>query len=120
MHLYNDVSSQIKILRKKSGLTQADCAHLLGVSQSRISAIETGRALPAVSEIAILALAYGKPLDSLLAGQLQHARTIIGRRLGSMPPCPPLWLGRGNRHRTLNDIANRLEALDRRDHGRAA
>lgn len=116
----NDIALRLKVSRRKAGLTQGDCAHLLAVHPSKISLMENGKVLPTVHEASILALVYGKPLDALLSGSLIEAQQGLSERLGTMPPCPRLWLGRFNRHYTLNALAVRLEALYAYEHGGAS
>lgn len=110
----NEVALHLKVARRKAGLTQNDCAHLLGVHPSKVSLFETGKTLPNLQEACVLALIYGRPLESLLSGVATQSDRAVAARLGSMPDCPHLWLGRFNRQNTLNALAARLEGLDRR------
>jgi DNA-binding XRE family transcriptional regulator len=56
--MYQDFLIDLKTARRRSGLTQADCGHLLGGSKSKISNLETGRKLPSMKEICGLSLIY--------------------------------------------------------------
>lgn len=116
----NDIALRLKVLRRKAGLSQGDCAHLLCISSSRLSTIELGKVPPSIRELAILALVYGTSMDSLLAGSVDEVRRGVAERLGTLPPAPPYWLKRFNRHHTLNALAVRLEALSTCDHEGAA
>lgn len=107
----DDIAVRLKVLRRQGGLTQHDCAHLLGTSATHISAVEAGTVLPNVRDLAALALLYGKPIDSLVGGAIEDARPKLAERLATLPPAPQIWLKRFNRHHTLNALAIRLEAL---------
>lgn len=113
----NDIALRLKVLRRKGGLTQNDCAHLLGTDRLHVSAIEVGAVTPEVSELALLAIVYGKPMDALASGAIEEARRRLAKRLGTLPPAPRVWLNRFNRHHTLNALAVRLEALSACDGG---
>jgi transcriptional regulator with XRE-family HTH domain len=64
--------SYVRMLRKQSGLTQRDLAHLLGYeSASSVSYLEDGRKLPAVPELLTLELVFGVMAGALLPG-LRH------------------------------------------------
>lgn len=116
----NDIALRLKVLRRKAGLSQGDCAHLLGINASRLSTIELGKVPLSIRELTILALVFGTSLDSLLAGSVDDVRRGLAERLSTLPPAPTYWLKRFNRHHTLNALAVRLEALSTRDHDGAA
>ena len=59
----------IKALREKKGLTQAQLAEILTVSDKAVSKWETGRGLPDISLLEPLALALGVSVPELLSGQ---------------------------------------------------
>lgn len=108
---HESIALDIKVARQKSGLRQVDCAHLLGVSETRVSAIENGRSLPNVREIATLSVVYGKPIESLLAGLLDETINSLVANLRSVPKVGNDTRGTFNRAHTLSQLAIRLEAL---------
>ncbi len=108
----------LRVARRKSGLSQQDCAHLLDVKQSRMSKLESGKRLPTVQEICTLSLIYGKSFESLFGSVFKNARQVLRDQLATMPNSSRHWLGRLNRNHTLNAIAGRLELPNPKDHGR--
>uniref|UniRef100_UPI0035323876 helix-turn-helix transcriptional regulator n=1 Tax=Pararhizobium sp. IMCC3301 TaxID=3067904 RepID=UPI0035323876 len=108
----------LKVARRKSGLTQQDCAHLLDVNPSRISRLESGRSTPSVQEICTLSLIYGRSFESLFASMFERARKLVHQQLSSLPDCPKAWLGRFNRNHTLNSLPSRLAVSSKNEHGR--
>ena len=57
--------SRVKSLRQKAGLTQAELARRLEVSQATIGMIETGKRLPSAQLLTALAQALGIKEDRL-------------------------------------------------------
>ncbi len=109
----------LKVARKKSGLTQQDCAHLLDVHKAKISLLEQGKTLPSVLEICTLSILYGKSFESLFGGLMEEAHRGLKDRLTTLPEISNRWIGRFIRHNTLNRIAARLDEYDPTDHGSA-
>lgn len=109
----------LKVARRKSGLSQVDCAHLLGVHPTKISVLEHGKAMPSVPEICMLSLIYGKSFESLFGPVMAEAEARLRERLPTLPACPKKWLGRFNRQGTLNRLSERLAARSEPDHGDA-
>jgi len=107
----------LRVARKKSGLNQIDCAHLLDVHPSRISKLESGKRPPSVREICTLSLIYGKSFESLFGSVFESARQLLRDQLATMPKGSKHWLGRLNRNRTLNAIAERLDNSPQRHGG---
>ncbi|MDA4845246.1 helix-turn-helix transcriptional regulator [Hoeflea poritis] len=109
----------LKVARRKSGLTQQDCAHLLDVQKSRISLLEQGKALPSVLEICTLSLLYGRSFESLFGSMLEEAHGALKERLATLPVPSNRWLGRFIRQNTLNRLAARLDDNKPSEHGPA-
>ncbi len=108
----------LKVARRKAGLTQADCAHLLDAHKSKISLMEHGKAMPSVRDICTLSLIYGRSFESLFGAIMQEARQALRERLATMPSGPSRFIGTFNRRRTLEKLAERLAAQSN-DHGAA-
>lgn len=107
----------LKVARKKSGLTQQDCAHLLGVHKSKISLFEQGKALPSVTEICALSILYGRSFESLFGAVMEEAQSSLKDRLSTLPVISNRWLGRFIRQNTLNRLAARLDNIEPREGG---
>ena len=112
-----DISLDLRLARRQSGLTQADCAHLLGVDRSIVAKLESGKVTPSVIELAALCLIFDRPPDAF-GEKLQIAllKTLINR-LATLPKGPKHWRNRKRRVLTLSGLAERLEILSDPDDG---
>ena len=107
--MHSSFALDLKTARRRSGLSQADCGHLLGVDKRRVSALERGKSLPTVTEICCLSLMFGRSFESLFGSVFLEVRTDLEARLATLPNQGNGWLGRFNRRSTVNQIAARLE-----------
>lgn len=107
----------LKVARRKSGLSQHDCAHLLDCRQQRISQLEIGSVMPTVPEICTLSLVFGKTFNSLFEAEFVSIRQQLRDRLETLPSCKKNWLGRFNRRNTISKLADRLTANNPMGHG---
>lgn len=98
----------LKVARQNSGLTQQDCAHLLGVSDATLAKIEAGKRTPSICEICTLSLIYGRSFESLFAGIFRDVRAHLSARITSLPKASGTVCLRINRQSTLNRLARRL------------
>ena len=55
-------------LRKEKGLTQAELAKILGVTNKAVSKWETGEAMPETSQLVPISRVFGVTVDELLSG----------------------------------------------------
>ena len=115
----NEFALDLRVARRKAGLTQEDCAHLLDVKPSRMSLLERGKAMPSVQEICTLSLVYGRSFESFFGTIFLEAHAGLKRRLATLPDCPKGWLGRFNRQNTLSRLADRLADHNQKDYGAA-
>lgn len=82
-------SSVIKTLREKQGLTQAQLAQQLCVSDKTVSKWESGRGLPDISLIEPLAKALRVSVPELLSGELmQNGNRSANIRRTKLYVCP--------------------------------
>ena len=107
-HMETPFNLNLKVQRRKSGLSQEDVAHLIGVHPSKISLLEGGRALPSLKDIAALSVVFGKSFEEFVFSFIQEARKKIGSRLPSMPKPPKRWLSHFNRQHTIDAMADQL------------
>lgn len=81
--------STIKILREKKGLTQAELASLLGVSDKTVSKWETSKGLPDITLIEPIAKALNISVMELLTGDYVTNLNVSGNMLRSkLYVCP--------------------------------
>jgi len=85
------IGEAIKIIRVFNGMNQQELAKALGISDSYLSQIESGKRTPTLDTIKDVSRKFGVPVSSLLffAEQLEtnedaegnHSRLAFGRRL---------------------------------------
>ena len=98
----------LKAARKQAGLTQFDCAHLLGASNNIVSRIEIGQRMPTIRELLTLSLIYGQQFESFYAEMLKRIRRELSAKLTSIPDAPSGWALAQTRVNTLKAIWRRL------------
>ncbi|WP_298362539.1 helix-turn-helix transcriptional regulator [uncultured Litoreibacter sp.] len=110
----------LRIARKRSGLSGQDVAHLLGTSTARLSKLENGYARPRVRELICMSLIYGKTLDELF--QLTSSR-LTDRLKTCLSELDFTQAARGQdqqaRIATLNTLTDTLRRLNPNDDGEA-
>ena len=114
--MHEQFPADLKVARRKSCLSQADCAHLLGVDPSVMSKFEAGKAVPSVTQLTLLYVVLGEGARSLWSGLVLSLQDDLTQRLASMPKCPVNWPDQFNRQRTLDALAERLAAAQTPDH----
>jgi len=108
----------LRVARRKAGLTQRDCAHLLAIHTSRLSNLEHGSYLPSLPEICELSLIFGRSFESLFAQTFADARIRLKERILTLPKDTRSYVGTMNRENTIEQLAIRL-AEETSDHDRA-
>ncbi|MHA7820268.1 MAG: helix-turn-helix transcriptional regulator [Erythrobacter sp.] len=98
----------LRLARRKSGLTQADIAHLIDSHQSTVAALENGKWLPTIEQICLFSLVYGRSFESLYAEQLAEGRKRLRRNLPSLPETSGHTLMSSNREASLRKLEGRL------------
>lgn len=98
----------LRVARRKAGLTQRDCAHLLGIHTSRMSNLEHGTHMPVLPEICLLSLIYGRSFESLYAAIFADGRDALKKRILTMPKNTRDYAGTRNRETTIERLAIRL------------
>lgn len=102
------LSLDLRVARRKAGLTQEDVGYLLGLRKTNVSRIERGARPVGLAELCALALIYDKTTDSLLAPLWPDAAADLAARLESMPAPKTPWIGTFNRQHTLSSLSDRL------------
>jgi transcriptional regulator with XRE-family HTH domain len=100
----------LHLARRKAGLTQRDAALLLGVHQSRVSALERGRALPTLQQICSLSLIFGRSFEALFAQIMDSTKQGISQRMTVLPNTVRSYVGTFNREASLQKLERRLQA----------
>lgn len=100
----------LRLARRKAGLTQRDAALLLGVHQSRVSALERGRALPTLQQICSLSLIFGRSFETLFGQVMDGTKQSISKRMTALPSKVRSYVGTFNREASLQKLERRLRA----------
>lgn len=116
--MINDFALDLKVSRKKSGLTQADSAHLVGCSTSRISNLERGKMKPTLDEICALSLIYRRTYESLFGGIVDDVRERLAQNLATLQNPMSEGIETFNRKNSLDALAAELLRDDQNSHGR--
>ena len=74
-----DIGNQIKERRARLGLSQDELARKLYVSRVTISHWETGKSLPDVQSMLLLANLFGTTIDELVKGDVGEMREMVER-----------------------------------------
>ena len=106
-----DFSQSLADARRKAGFSQADCAHLLGVSQSYISRLEQGRIVPSVTDLCGIAVLFGRTMELMVEPLFQERAMMIRRNLFDLPEPQHGWLGRFVRTNQLHNLEVRVNRI---------
>jgi transcriptional regulator with XRE-family HTH domain len=107
--MFEEFILDLKVARKKSGLTQGDTGHLIGGSNHKISQLERGERPPTIREICTLSLIYGRNFESLFGDVFAQVRRDLSQNLDSLPEPEKQHPGGFNRSNTLEALAQRLQ-----------
>jgi transcriptional regulator with XRE-family HTH domain len=108
----------LRLARRKAGFTQRDCAHLLAISPSVLSHLESGGRIPSLLQICMLSVIYGRNFESLFGSLLNEARRQLRERILSLPDDVRQFAGTRNRSHSIERLAQRL-AEEQDEHGGA-
>jgi transcriptional regulator with XRE-family HTH domain len=114
--MHNSFALDLKVARRKAGLSQRECAHLLDVHQTKISQLETGKVIPSIHDICALSLIFGKSFESLFTHVFDAVRAELHGRVASLPESDCNWITKLNRNHTLNQLQERLSGTNDTDH----
>lgn len=106
-----DFSRCLVEARRKASLSQADCAHLLGVSQSHISRLELGHAAPSVTDLCGVAVLFGRTMEFMVEPLFKDRAMTIRERLYDLPEPRVGWLARFTRTNALRNLEVRVDRI---------
>jgi transcriptional regulator with XRE-family HTH domain len=106
----------LRLARRKGGLTQREVAHLLAFDPAKLSYLENGRRRPSLIQVCTLSLIFGRSFESLFGEIMDQARRDIIERLKSIPARVRRCAATLNRETTLTRLEHRLLA-ELADHG---
>lgn len=65
-----NLNNNLKLLRKRKGLTQDEAAEQMGISRTKVNAYENGHSEPTIDSLIMLATFYGINVDTLIKTDL--------------------------------------------------
>lgn len=98
----------LRVARRKSGLTQTDVAHLIESHQSSVAALENGNAEPTVEQMCLFWLIFGRTFEGAYDDLLERGRKRLRRNLPSLPASPETSFMSRNRESSLQKLEVRL------------
>lgn len=107
---------ELKVARRRSGLSQHDVAHLLGISRVRVSKLECGIAVPSPDELTTFSLIYSRSFLTLAGPVLPVLLRALRDRLQTFPNRETYAAGSSSKAATLNSLSKRLSAPSRLNH----
>ncbi len=113
--MHKTFGADLRVARNRSGLSQEDCAHLLGVDQSQISRLEAGKAEPTLHELTLFYLIFGAWSEPLWNGLLREVVDDLRRRLITLPAEQQSWRQKAARRSTIQSLGRRLYRLSTED-----
>ncbi|MCM3078526.1 MULTISPECIES: helix-turn-helix transcriptional regulator [Brevibacillus] len=75
----NTLGERVKMVRKRNKLTQVDFAKILGISQSNLSEIESGKSKPSIDVLISLITQFEIDLQWLLLSEVTSCKTEIAK-----------------------------------------
>jgi transcriptional regulator with XRE-family HTH domain len=106
--MYHQFSLELRAARRKAGLTQADCGHLLGGSARIAKQLEEGQRAPSLTEICTLSLIFGRSFEAFFGEVMPRLRSELSDRLATLPQPKAEHASTYNRSATLDRLAERL------------
>ena len=104
----NQFAYDLRLARRKAGLTQEDVALLVGTQQSTIGALEKAKQRPTVDQVCRFSIVFGRSFESLFAESLEEGRTAIRQNLPSLPAMRRRTAETFNRESSLKRLEKRL------------
>lgn len=106
-----EFSNAVLLARKKAGLSQTDCAHLLEITPARFSRLENGKAAPSMKELCGIAVLFGRTMEGLSGDVFTERARTLKERLNDLPEPRRHRLSRFNRAFSLEALSDRLDQL---------
>jgi len=113
--MYHEFILDLKSMRKKSGLSQEDCGHLIGSTSNIIGRLERGDRPPTIEEICALQMLFGKTFESFYGTCVGNARQTIADNLKTLPSDPAQGGNPRAREAFLHGLSERLGGFQPQD-----
>ena len=99
---------ELKVARRRSGLSQKDVAHLLGISRVRVSKLECNLAVPTPDELTTFSLIYSPSFLTIGGAVMPVLFRTLRDRLDTFPNRDSYAGGTTPKSKTLNTLSKRL------------
>jgi len=106
--MLTEFAQDLRLARRKSGLSQKEVASLLAIDQSTYSDLERGQMPPTLRQICQLSLIYGRSFRSLFNETVTKVKPELRERLAELPPQAKSGIALLNRTSTLHRLLKRL------------
>lgn len=106
--MLSDFALDLRLARRKSGLSQREVAHLLAISQPALSKLESGQNSPTVRQVTQFSLIYGRSFPALFEEIADELKPKLIKRLDALPERPRRHIAQFVRTRTLRLMRLRL------------
>jgi len=107
--MITEFALDLRHARRKSGLSQAEVAHLIAINQATYSRFEHGTLSPSVEQLCILSLIYGRSFSSYFERITTAQKPGLKKRLDALPPKDRPKVRIFNRAHTLEKLRQRLD-----------
>lgn len=108
--MLTDFALDLRLARRRSGLSQHEVAHLLAMDQSTLSDLERGETSPTMRQLTVLSLIYGRSFHSLFVEIAREVKPGLTSRLNTLPERKRPHVAMLNRDITLKRMRVRLTA----------
>lgn len=100
----------LRLARKRSGLSQRDVARLMEIDQTTYSAFERGRTAPDLEQICMLSLVFERSFLSLFELMIEEVSPRLLERVSALPQAKPKGPRLETRERHLHRLQRALVA----------
>ncbi len=101
---------ELKVARRRSGLSQQEVAHLIDVSRVRISKLECGIAVPTPDELTTFSLIYSSSFLTVGGAVMPVLTRTLRERFETLPNRNNYVDGISRKATTLKTLSKRLAA----------
>ena len=106
--MITEFALDLRHARRKSGLSQAEVAHLVAINQATYCRFEQGALSPSIEQLCVLALIYGRSFTSYFERITEAQKPGLKRRLDDLPTKDRPRVKVFNRARSLAKLRQRL------------
>ena len=108
--MYTQYSLDLRVVRRKTGFSQKDIAHLIGANQATVSQLECGRREPSLVQTMTLSMIFGRTFQSLFAAIMKRVRRDLRQRLRTLPKDASNYVGTKCRRDAIDRLKKRVAA----------